>query len=66
MFTPARVVAIGSSRAAATAAAREALRAERGTPEFFDRGPGYERLARADVRGIAAAHRVQAARFLDS
>jgi N-methylhydantoinase B len=29
----------------ATAALREQLRAARGAPAFFDRGPGYERLA---------------------
>jgi N-methylhydantoinase B len=35
--------------AAATERTREALRAERGSPAFFDRGPGYERLAGGDT-----------------
>ena len=42
--------------AAATERTRDALRAERGTPEFFDRGPGYERL------GLSAQHRRARAR----
>ena len=31
--------------AAATGREREAMREARGEPAFFDRGPGYERLA---------------------
>ena len=31
--------------AAATARERAAMRRGRGEPEFFDRGPGYQRLA---------------------
>jgi hypothetical protein len=31
----------------ATRELRERMRAERGEPEFFDRGPGYARLAAA-------------------
>ena len=36
--------------AAATARERAAMRAARGEPAFFDRGPGYERLRPAETR----------------
>ena len=35
--------------AAATRRVREELRARRGEPAFFDRGPGYARLADGDA-----------------
>jgi N-methylhydantoinase B len=41
------VLADGRVDAGQTARLREQLRAQRGAPAFFDRGPGYERLARA-------------------
>jgi N-methylhydantoinase B len=43
---------------AATAALRSRLRAERGRPPFFDRGPGYRQLAgrdHADVDAVQSA-----------
>ena len=42
--------------AAATERTRDALRAERGAPQFFDRGPGYEQLARADQVASSSTH----------
>jgi N-methylhydantoinase B len=41
--------------AAATERTRSAMRAERGAAPFFDRGPGYERLARAESSRATAA-----------
>ena len=40
------VLADGAADAEATGRARDRIRAERGEPPFFDRGPGYDRLAR--------------------
>ena len=47
------VLSEGRVDAAATAELRERMRAQRGAPAFFDRGPGYERLVRASPRPTA-------------
>jgi N-methylhydantoinase B len=44
----------GTVDTAATAQLRERMRAQRGAPAFFDRGPGYERLARAKAARLDA------------